>query len=193
MKKRFQYTPVDIYQHYIDSLNQYIFMNLSESAVLLVVFCVVNFLGDFLTNGFKIYMIYNILPILFMYLLKGRIKQQSGKIYLSSEVFQNNVFFQFSDTGITVKNQLGEMKKSWNELKEYRNLKREICLYLGSNELLIFPKRILNDQEELNFLKLVQSKLPQRNVIFSKLITGILLVGIFLILVFRIYQIINIF
>ena len=104
-----------------------------------------------------------LIAILFLVINPITLKSRAKMQVQQSEMFQKPLEYEFSETGITVRQDELEAVNEWGEFVKAVSTQKSVILYLNRVRALIFPKECMGEHYE-EVLKMIHTHMPPAKV-----------------------------
>lgn len=117
------------------------------------------FINGNMQNG----LVWTLCTILFLVVNPHTLKSRAKAQVQNSEMFKKPLEYEFTDEGITVRQDEMEATTKWDEIAKAVSTNQSVILYLNRVRALIFPKECMGEQY-VEVLKMIHTHMPPKRV-----------------------------
>ena len=129
------------------------------AGLLSVAVAIQGFVNQNMQNG----LIWTMCAILFLVVNPHTLKSRAKAQVQNSEMFKKPLEYEFTEEGITVRQDEMEATTKWDEIAKAVSTSQSVILYLNRVRALIFPKECLGEQY-VEVLKVIHTHMPPKRV-----------------------------
>ncbi len=127
------------------------------------VLCFVVFTQNALKGEAGSSLVWLMCAILFLVVSPYTMKTRAKSQVQNTEMFQKPLEYEFTEEGITVRQDDQEMTNAWTDFTKAVSTQKSVILYLGRVRALIFPKECMGEQYE-EVIKMIHTHMPPAKV-----------------------------
>lgn len=127
------------------------------------ILCLAVFVQNILNDDMQSSIIWLMCAILFLVISPSSMKTRAKSQVQNSEMFQKALEYEFTETGITVRQDEAEATTKWEEVTKVIKTRKSVIVYLGRVRALIFPKACMGEQYE-EVVNVLRTHLPSKKV-----------------------------
>lgn len=127
------------------------------------VLCLAVFIQKLMDGDMQTSVVWLMCAILFLIVSPSSMKAKAKSQVNNSEMFQKPLEYEFTEEGITVRQDEAKAETKWEEVTKAVSTQKSVILYLGRVRALIFPKKCMGEQYE-EVLKIIHTHIPPSKV-----------------------------
>lgn len=104
-----------------------------------------------------------LIAILFLIVTPRTIIKRAKQQVKNSEMFQNTIEYEFSETGVTVRQGEAQAVNEWGDFIKAIETRKSVILYVSRLRAIIFPKVCMGDQYA-EVVKVIRAQMPAGKV-----------------------------
>ena len=116
-----------------------------------------------LAGDMQYFAVWVLCAILLLFVNPHTMKTRAKSQVENSEMFQKPLEYEFTETGITVRQGEAEETTKWEEVSKVIKTRKSVIVYLGRVRALIFPKVCMGEQYE-EAVNVLRTHLPAKKV-----------------------------
>lgn len=127
------------------------------------VLCLAVFIQNLMDGEMQSSVIWLMCAILFLIISPSSMKAKANSQVRHTEMFQKPLEYEFSETGIMVRQDELEATTKWEDVTKAVSTQKSVILYLGRVRALILPKKCMEEKYE-EVLKMIHTHMPPSKV-----------------------------
>lgn len=117
----------------------------------------------FVNGNMQNALVWTLCAILFLVVNPHTLKSRAKSQVQGSEMFKKPLEYEFTDEGITVRQDEMEATTKWEEIVKAVSTNQSVILYLNRVRALIFPKECMGEQY-VEVLRMIHTHMPPKRV-----------------------------